>query len=151
MPRIPLSNAWPLNEALSDAITAELARSGSSLPALLDVPPIYSGVVDPPATLLSVGRIVFQASQENDDAGTFTRMGMRNIETVDLWTADTSKKTVLILHGLLRALLHRQPLVCAGYGTVRGNWELVITMLDPSREQYHGQCRYTAYSLNPHS
>jgi hypothetical protein len=147
--RTPLSAAWPLNVAIAAVIEAEVAREGSPLSALLDTPPVYSGIVDPPTTVLSVGRIVLAASQENDAAGTFSRLGMENIETIDIWTADTSKKTSLMIYGALKPLLHRVPLAVADYGTVRGSLELIVTMLDPSREQYHAQARYTAYSLNP--
>jgi hypothetical protein len=146
--RPALSAAWPLNVAIASVIETEWARAGSNLSTRLDDPPVYSGEV-PQGAALTVGRIVLSGSQENDAPGTFTRIGMMSIEGIEIWTANTSKKTCLEIVAELRALLHRTPLVVAGYGTVIGSFELIISMEDPDRHVYHGSARYTAYSLNP--
>lgn len=150
MTRAAVSAAWPISLALATAIETETARGGSNLSTLLDTPPVYSGDV-PQGGDLAVGRIVLGASQENDGPGTFSKIGMTNAEAIEIYTADLSKRTALLIVAELRKLLHRAPLVLAGYGTVRGSFELIISMLDPSREQYHASARYTVYSLNPSS
>lgn len=148
MTRSAVSAAWPINVALATAIETETARDGSALGALLDTPPVYSGEV-PQGVTLTLGRILLGASQENDGPGTFSKIGMTNAEAIEIYTADLSKRSALLIVTELRRLLHRAPLVIEGYGTVRGSFELMISMLDPSREQYHASARYTAYSLNP--
>lgn len=148
MTRPALSAAWPLNIAIASVIEAEFARPGSALGALLDNPPVYSGEA-PQGTAMTVGRIVLSSSQESDAPGSFTRIGVTNIEGIEIWTTDLSKQSCLSIVAELRKLLHRVPLAVIGYGTVIGSFELVISMEDPSRQQYHGSARYTAYSLNP--
>lgn len=148
MTRVPVSAAWPLDVAIAAAIEAEHARDGSALVALLDTPPVWSGLV-PEGVALNVGRVVLSESSEGDGPGTWSRIGMTNTVGLDIWTADTSKKSALLISGVLRTLLHRQPLTLTGYGIMVGSYELLISMLDPSRAQYHAVARYTATSLNP--
>lgn len=148
MTRPALSAAWPLNVGIASVIETEWARAGSALGALLDDPPVYSGEV-PQGTPMATGRVVLSSSHESDAPGSFTRIGMTNVEGIEIWTTDLSKQSCLSIVGELRKLLHRVPLAVAGYGTVIGSLELVISMEDPSRQQYHASARYTAYSLNP--
>lgn len=146
--RAATSAAWPLSLALATVIETEFARAGSTLGTLLDSPPVYSGDV-PQGVPLTLARVILGASQENGAGGTFTRVASTNAESIEIYTADLSKRTALLIFGELRALVHRVPLALSGYGTVRGSLELIISMLDPSREQYHASARYIAYSLNP--
>lgn len=165
MPTHPtVSAVWPLNVALSAAIAAaiddEVPYLGTGIdgqpvaddnPRALDDPPVYSGQV-PENTAIVSAYIVLSNSAQNTGRGTFRRRGNENVETIDVWTADQSKRTALLIAGALVALLDGRDLALEGYGTVRGGrCEVVITLADPSTRQYRAQLRYTAMSLSPES
>lgn len=148
-----LSAAWPLDVAIAAVIEAERARAGSLLETLLDTPAVYSGEArDAGGLLLPIASayVVLGSSSENNAAGaTFRRPKASNTVTLDIWTADTSKRVGALVYGELRRLMHRQPLTLADYGTVVGSLELVVSMPDPHRTAYHVQARYTVLSFPP--
>ncbi len=151
-----VSAIWPLNVAIAAAIEAARADDTSVLgsplddggPIVLDAPAVYSGQV-PVGTPLTSAYIVLGMSQEVTSPGVFRRRGKANVETLDVWTSDRSKRTAVIVAGALLALLDGAALALEGYGTVRGRCETVLTIQDPSTRQYRAQLRYTAKSFNP--
>lgn len=167
MPAHPtVSAVWPLNVAIAAAIeaarAAEVENLGTPLdlgddeadppteegPIALDSPAVYSGQV-PQGTSIVSAYVVLSASQQSRGRGTFRRKALENVETLDVWTADQSKRTAGLIGDALIRLLDGVDLVLAGYGTVRGRCEMVITLADPSTQQYRSQLRYTAVSLSP--
>lgn len=157
MPTHPtVSASWPLNVAIAAAIeqarTDEVPDLGTPIdedgPIVLDDPPVYSGQVPEGVELVSA-YIVLAASAELTGRGTFRRRGNENVETIDVWTSDQSKRTALLVAGALKKLFDGRDLVVEGYGTVRGRIETPVTLADPSTRQYRAQLRYTAVSLSP--
>lgn len=162
MPTHPtVSAVWPLNRAIAAAIDAARAGGVPGLgtpvdggavtadnPIALDDPAVYSGQVPEKTPLLSA-YVVLSGSQQTQGRGTFRRKALENVETIDVWTADQSKYTAAVIADALVRLLNGVPLVLAGYGTIRGRCEVVITLADPGTRQYRAQLRYTATSLSP--
>lgn len=157
MPTHPtVSASWPLNVAIAAAIDAAVVAGVAALgapidvggPRALDDPAIYSGQV-PEGTAIVSAYIVLASSQQSTGRGTFRRRGLENVETIDVWTADLSKRTALAIGDALVTLLDGRDLTLDGYGRMRGRLELVITLADPSTRQYRAQYRYTAFSLSP--
>lgn len=150
------SAVWPLNVAITDAIGVARANGVVNLGTALDVggvialddPPVYSGQAPQGVAIVSA-YVVLSDSAELASAGSFRRRGRENVETIDVWTADQSKRTAAAIAGALIALLDGQPLACPDYGTIRGRCELVITLADPGTKAYRAQLRYTARSFNP--
>lgn len=162
MPAHPtVSAVWPLNVAIAAAIDAAIVAGvdalgtgidggivGPNNPRALDDPPVYSGQVPENVEIVSA-YIVLASSAQMKGRGTFRRRGLENVETVDVWTADQSKYTAGRIADALVRLLNGVPLALAGYGSVRGDCEIVLTVADPSTRNYRAQLRYTARSISP--
>lgn len=162
MPAHPtVSAVWPLNVAIAAAIDAAIADEvtdlgtaigggavGPDAPRALDDPAVYSGQV-PEGTGMVSAYIVLASSAQVKGRGTFRRRGLENVETIDVWTADLSKYTAGRIADALVRLLNGVPLELVGYGTVRGDCEIVLTVADPTTRNYRAQLRYTARSLSP--
>lgn len=157
MPPLPTTSAiWPLNVAIAAAIETARADEVDGLgtpldvggPIALDDPPVYSGQVPEGVAMVSA-YVVLASSAETKGRGTFRRRGLENVETIDVWTSDQSKRTATIIAGALEKLLNGVDLELAGYGTVRGDCETVLTVADPGTRNYRAQLRYTARHLSP--
>lgn len=148
-----LSAAWVLDTAIAAAIEAEHARTGAALGALLNTPPVYSGEAragDGSPVVLAPAYVVLGGSSEGDAPGSaFRRRRRENTLTLDIWTADTSKRTAMLIYAEVARVLNGQAVALEGYGSVRLALELVVSMMDPGRAAYHAQCRVHVLSFPP--
>ena len=128
----------PSTLALQQAIFATLTTAPALL-SLLGAPRIYDAAPQPVAfPFITFGQSTLR------DAGTSTEPGDEHLVTLHIWSRGRGRKEAQSIIGIVRALLHDQPLALTDHRLVNLRHDYSDCRRDPDGETIHGTLRLRA-------